>query len=178
MKTDEVFLELYKTLKKNLKEDVWRDVERKLFYVYLDPPDGCEPDAVWHSVVRQTPVPITYPRDDVNRAVATLAAALEQHGCVSAQDAVRLLRGALPHYGDDDLAYIARVAAKLLAQAGKAATRGEQLCVAMESDVETVVEEGDYIVVRFKCRDGKTVTYVISPKEGREEEEEEEAEEL
>ena len=177
MKTDAVFLDLYKTLKKQLKEEVWREVEPKLFYIYLEPPDECVPDAVWRQAVKPVTVPITYPNEDVNRAVAVVASLLEQYGCISRQDLTNVLRGAFPRYGEEDLEQLAELAAKILTHEGKAVGRDAQLCIATRSAVEAAVEEDNYMVVRFLCRNGRTVTYVISPLEGAEEEEVEEVEE-
>jgi hypothetical protein len=65
----------------------------------------------------------------------------------------------------------------MLTEMGKAAVVGGRLCLAAEAGIEVVREEPDALIVRFRCRDGKTRTYVISPMETQEEEEEEAFEE-
>ena len=68
---------------------------------------------------------------------------------------------------------VADVAARMLTESGRAAVVGGRLCLAAETGIEVVREEPDALIVRFRCRDGKTRTYVISPMETAEEEEEE-----
>jgi hypothetical protein len=94
------------------------------------------------------------------------------------RDVTDILKRVLPRYDEELIELLADVAARMLVESGRAAVVGGRLCLAAESGVEVVKEEPDALIVRFKCRDGRTRTYVISPLETEEEEEEELEEEL
>jgi len=176
MNRDAVFLDLWKKLR-----DMGEEVQAKLLYVYLqDLPPQCTPESVMPLVYRPVYPPITIPREDVQRAVQVVAAELDRARCMARRDAADILKRALPRYDEELIEMLADVTARMLTEMGKAAVVGGRLCLAAESGIEVVREEPDTLIVRFRCRDGKTRTYVISPMETQEEEEEtfEEGEEL
>ncbi len=163
--------------------DLWRKIQDpelrvKLLYVYLqDLPAPCVPDEVLPLVYKPVYPPITTPREDVDRAVQVVATELDRYRCMAKRDVADILRRAMPRYDEELIELLADVAARILTETGKAAVVGGRLCLAAESGVEIVKEEPDALIVRFKCHDGRTRTYVISPLEVSEEEEEELAEE-
>jgi len=174
MNRDAVFLDLWKKVK-----DMGEEVQAKLLYIYLqDLPPQCTPESVMPLVYRPVYPPITIPREDVQRAVHVVATELDRSRCMSRRDAADILKRALPRYDEELIEMLADVAARMLTEAGKAAVVGGRLCLAAEAGIEVVKEEPDALIVRFRCRDGKTRTYVISPMETQEEEQEGEAEEL
>jgi hypothetical protein len=174
MNRDAVFLDIYRKLRELVKEG-WDEVQAKLLYIYLqDLPPQCVPDAVMSLVYRPVYPPITIPREDVDRAVHIVATELDRHRCMSRRDVVDILRRAMPRYDEELIELLADVTARILAETGRGAVAGGRLCLAAEAGVEVVHEEPDALIVRFRCRDGKTRTYVISPLETEEEEEEEE----
>ncbi len=167
--------------------DLWRKIQDpelrvKLLYAYLqDLPPSCVPDEVLPLVYKPVYPPITIPREDVDRAVQVIATELDRYRCMAKRDVSDILRRAMPRYDEELIELLADVAARILTETGKAAVVSGRLCLAAESGVEIVKEEPDALIVRFKCRDGRTRTYVISPLEVEEEEEElaeEEVEEL
>jgi hypothetical protein len=89
------------------------------------------------------------------------------------RDVTDILKRVLPRYDEELIELLADVAARILTETGKAAVVGGRLCLAAESGFEIVREEPDALIVRFRCRDGGTRTYVISPLEAEEEEERE-----
>ena len=163
--------------------DLWRRVEdpelrAKLLYIYLQTlPPQCTPDVVMPLVYKLVYPPITVPREDVDRALHIIAAELDRHRCMAKRDVVDILKRALPRYDEELIELLADVAARMLVESGRAAVVNRQLCLAAETGFEVVREELDALIVRFRCRDGRTRTYVISPLEASEEEEEEPAEE-
>jgi hypothetical protein len=170
MNRDAVFLDLWKRLK-----DAGEEVQAKLLYIYLqDLPPQCTPDVVLPLVHKPVYPPLTVPREDVDRAIHVTAVELDRHRCMARRDVVDIIKRALPRYDEEVVEVLADVVARMLTEAGKAAVVGGRLCLAAESGFEIVREEPDALVVRFKCRDGKTRTYVISPLETEEEGEEEE----
>jgi hypothetical protein len=176
MNRDAVFLDLWRKIK-----DMGEEVQAKLLYVYLqDLPPQCTPESVMPLVYRPVYPPITIPREDVQRAVQVVAAELDRNRCMARRDAADILKRALPRYDEELIEMLADVTARMLTEMGKAAVVGGRLCLAAEAGIEVVREEPDALIVRFRCRDGKTRTYVISPMETQEEEEEafEEGEEL
>jgi hypothetical protein len=171
MDRDAVFLDLWKRVADP-------ELRAKLLYVYLqDLPPQCAPDVVLPLVSKPVYLPITIPREDVEHAVHVIATELDRHSCMAKRDVVDVLRRAMPRYDEELIDLLADVAARMLTETGRAAVVGGKLCLAAEAGFEVVKEEPDALIVRFKCRDGKTRTYVISPLEAAEEEEEEEAEE-
>jgi len=164
--------------------DLWRkitdpELRAKLLYIYLqDLPSQCVPDAVLPLVYKPVYPPITIPREDVDRAVQIIATELDRYRCMTKRDVSDILRRALPRYDEELLELLADVAARMLVESGRAAVVGGRLCLAAESSIEVVKEEPNALIVRFKCRDSKTRTYVISPLEVSEEEEEELEEEV
>jgi len=153
------------------------EVRAKLLYIYLqDLPPQCVPDAVLPLVYKPVYPPITVPREDVDRAAQIIAVELDRHRCMSRRDVTDILKRALPRYDEEVVELLADVVARILTESGRAAVVGGRLCLAAEAGVEVVREEPDALIVRFRCRDGKTRTYVISPLETEEEEEEEEEE--
>ncbi len=173
MNRDAVFLDLWKKLR-----EMGEEVQAKLLYIYLqDLPSQCVPDSVLQLVSRPVYPPITIPREDVDRALHVIAAELDRYRCMAKRDVVDIIKRALPRYDEELIELLADVAARMLVESGKTAVAGGRLCLAAESGIEIVKEEPDALIVRFKCRDGRTRTYVISPLETSEEEEEELAEE-
>ncbi len=171
MNRDAVFLDLWRKIQD-------QELRIKLLYAYLqDLPPSCVPDEVLPLVYKPVHPPITIPRDDVDRAVQVIATELDRYRCMVKRDVADILRRALPRYDEELLELLADVAARILTETGKATVVGGKLCLAAESGIEIVKEEPDALIVRFKCRDGRTRTYVISPLEVSEEEEEEHAEE-
>ncbi len=172
-----MFLDLWKRLK-----DMGEEVQAKLLYIYLqDLPTQCVPDAVLPLVYKPVYPPITVPREDVDRAVHVTAVELDRYRCMSRRDVADIIKRAIPRYDEELIELLADVVARMLSESGRAAVVGGKLCLAAETGVEIVKEEPDALIVRFRCRDGKTRTYVISPLEVEEEEEtegEEEFEEL
>ena len=179
MNRDAVFLDLWKTLK---GMGVGEDVLAKLLYIYLqDLPPQCVPEVVLPLVHKPVYPPLTVPREDVDRALHVVAAELDRHRCMARRDVSDILKRALPRYDEELIELLADVVARILTESGRAAVVGGRLCLSAESGIEVVKEEPDALIVRFRCRDGKTRTYVISPLETEEEEEvegEEEFEEL
>jgi hypothetical protein len=172
MNRDAVFLDLYRRLKETFKEG-WDEIQAKLLYIYLqDLPPQCVPDAVLPLVYRPVYPPITIPREDVDRAVHVIAVELDRSRCMARRDVVDILRRAMPRYDEELIELLADVVARTLAEAGRAAVAGGRLCLAAETGIDVIREEPDALIVRFRCRDGKTRTYVISPLESEEEEEE------
>ena len=173
MNRDAVFLDLWKKVK-----DMGEEVQAKLLYIYLqDLPAQCTPESVMPLVYRPVYPPITIPREDVDRAVHVVAAELDRNRCMARRDVADILKRALPRYDEELIEMLADVTARMLTEMGKAAVVGGRLCLAAEAGIEVVREEPDALIVRFRCRDGKTRTYVISPMETQEEEEEEAFEE-
>jgi len=173
MNRDAVFLDLWKKVK-----DMGEEVQAKLLYIYLqDLPPQCTPESVMPLVYRPVYPPITIPREDVDRAVHVVAAELDRNRCMARRDVADILKRALPRYDEELIEMLADVTARMLTEMGKAAVVGGRLCLAAEAGIEVVREEPDALIVRFRCRDGKTRTYVISPMETQEEEEEEAFEE-
>lgn len=173
MNRDAVFLDLWRKIK-----DMGEEVQAKLLYIYLqDLPPQCTPEAVMPLVYRPVYPPITIPREDVQRAVQVVAAELDRSRCMARRDVADILKRALPRYDEELIEMLADVTARMLTEMGKAAVVGGRLCLAAEAGIEVVREEPDALIVRFRCRDGKTRTYVISPMETQEEEEEEAFEE-
>jgi len=173
MNRDAVFLDLWKRLR-----DMGEEVQAKLLYIYLqDLPPQCTPESVMPLVYRPVYPPITIPREDVDRAVHVVAAELDRNRCMARRDVADILKRALPRYDEELIEMLADVTARMLTEMGKAAVVGGRLCLAAEAGIEVVREEPDTLIVRFRCRDGKTRTYVISPMETQEEEEEEAFEE-
>jgi len=180
MNRDAVFLDLWKTLK---GMDVGEDVLAKLLYIYLqDLPPSCVPGEVLPLVYKPVYPPITIPREDVDRAVQIIATELDRYRCMAKRDVNDVLKRTMPRYDEELLELLADVTARILVESGRAAVVGGKLCLATESGIEIVKEEPNALIVRFKCRDSRTRTYVISPLEVSEEEEkeltEEEVEEL
>lgn len=176
MNRDAVFLDLWHKIQDP-------ELRAKLLYVYLqDLPPQCTPDVVLPLVYRPVYLPITVPREDVDRAVQVVATELDRYRCMGKRDVADILRRVLPRYDEELVELLADVAARMLTESGRAAVVGGRLCLAAESGVEVVREEPNALIVRFRCRDGRTRTYVISPLESEEEEEEglaeEEVEEL
>jgi len=172
MNRDAVFLDLWHKITDP-------ELRAKLLYIYLqDLPSQCVPDAVLPLVYRPVYPPITIPREDVDRAVQIIATELDRYRCMAKRDVVDILRRALPRYDEELIELLSDVAARILTESGRAAVVGGKLCLAAETGVEIVKEEPNALIVRFKCRDGRTRTYVISPLEVAEEEEEETEEEL
>jgi len=166
---DAVFLDLWKKLK-----DLGEEVQAKLLYTYLqDLPPLCVPEGVLPLVHKPVYPPITVPREDVDRAVHVIATELDRHRCMTRRDAADIIKRVLPRYDEEVIDLLADIAARILAEMGKAAVVGGKLCLAAEGGFEVVKEEADALIVRFRCRDGRTRTYVISPMEASEEEEEE-----
>jgi len=170
MNRDAVFLDLWKKLK---DMGAGEDVLAKLLYTYLqDLPPQCVPDAVLSLVHRPVYPPLTIPREDVDRAAQVVAVELDRYRCISKRDVLDILKRALPRYDEELIELLSDVVARWLTEFGRAAVVGGRLCLAAETGIEIVKEEPDTLIVRFKCRDGKTRTYVISPLETEEEEEE------
>ena len=163
--------------------DLWRkitdpELRAKLLYIYLqDLPSHCVPDEVLSLVYKPVYPPITIPREDIDRATHIVATELDRYRCMARRDVSDVLRRALPRYDEELVELLADVVARILTESGRAAVVSGRLCLAAETGIEIVKEEPDALIVRFKCRDGKTRTYVISPLETEEEEEEEEWEE-
>jgi hypothetical protein len=177
MNRDAVFLDLYKRLKNTVK-DGWEELQAKLLYIYLqDLPAQCVPETVLPLVFKPVYPPITVPKEDVDRAVQVVAVELDRHRCLARHDVVEILKRAMPRYDEELIELLADVTARILTETGKAVVIGGRLCLAAETGIEVVKEEPDALIVRFRCRDGKTQTYVISPLEREEEEEEETFEE-
>jgi hypothetical protein len=174
MNRDAVFLDLWRRLK-----DMGEEVQAKLLYIYLqDLPPQCVPDAVLPLVYKPVYPPITVPREDVERAVQVVAVELDRHRCMARRDVTDILKRAMSRYDEELIELLADVVARMLTEMGKAAVVGGRLCLAAETGFEVVKEEPNALIVKFRCRDGKTRTYVISPLEVSEEEEEETEEEL
>jgi len=174
MNRDAVFLDLWHKITDP-------ELRAKLLYTYLqDLPPQCVPDEVLPLVHKPVYPPITIPREDVDRAVQAVAVELDRYRCMSKRDVSDILRRALPRYDEELVELLSDVVARVLTESGRAAVVGGKLCLAAESGFEVVKEEPNALIVRFRCRDGKTRTYVISPLETEEEEEElqEEIEEL
>jgi len=169
MNRDAVFLDLWKTLK---GMGVGEDVLAKLLYTYLqDLPPSCVPDEVLPLVYKPVYPPITILREDVDRAVQITVTELDRYRCMAKRDVSDVLKRAMPRYDEELLELLADVVARMLTESGRAAVVGGRLCLAAEAGFEIVKEGPDALIVRFKCRDGKTRTYVISPLETEEEEE-------
>jgi len=167
MNRDAVFLDLWHKITDP-------ELRAKLLYIYLqDLPPQCVPGEVLPLVYKPIYPPITIPREDVDRVVHIVATELDRYRCMARRDVSDVLRRALLRYDEELVELLADVVARILTETGKAAVVGGRLCLATEAGIEIVKEEPDALIVRFKCRDSKTRTYVISPLESAEEEDEE-----